>query len=101
MPAGLIEEDDRMRARSDLGCDFLKMQLHGLAVAGRQHEGGAGPAFGTYGTEQIGGLVLLAHPHLVLAPHLYPCAGRKPRPDFRHAGRKVFLNASMASSFCL
>src|SRR5467141_2154398 len=56
MPAGLIEEDDRMRARSDLGCDFVKMQLHGLAVAGRQHEGSAGPAFGTYGTEQIGGL---------------------------------------------
>jgi hypothetical protein len=26
-----------MRARSDLGCDFIKMQLHGLAVAGRQH----------------------------------------------------------------
>src|SRR5439155_3063485 len=49
MPAGLIEENDRMRARSDLGCDFVKMQLHGLAVAGRQHEGGAGPAFGTIG----------------------------------------------------
>jgi hypothetical protein len=31
---------------------------------------------------------------LVLAPHLYRCAGRKLRPDFRHAGGKVFLNAS-------
>ena len=28
-------------------------------------------------------------------------AGRKLRPDFRHEGGKVFLNASMASAFCL
>ena len=88
----------------------------------RQHEGGAGPAFGADRTEQIGRLgalivsgartlafpgpaigefVLLADPHLVLAPHLYRSAGRKLRPDFRHAGGKVFLNASMASASCL
>jgi len=56
MPPGLIEEDDCVRGGRDLGCDLIKMKLHGLAVASRQHEGGAGPAFGTYGTEQIGGL---------------------------------------------
>jgi hypothetical protein len=43
--AGRIVWRGRVRARSDLGCDFVKMQLHGLAVAGRQYEGGAGPAF--------------------------------------------------------
>jgi hypothetical protein len=46
-------------------------------------------------------LVLLADPHLVLAPHLYRSAGRKLLANFRHAGGKVFLNASMASAACL
>src|SRR5215468_4523594 len=36
--AGRIVWRGRVRARSDLGCDFVKMQLHGLAVAGRQYE---------------------------------------------------------------
>ena len=40
----------------DLGCDFVEMELPGFAVAGRQHEGGAGPAFGADSTEQIGRL---------------------------------------------
>jgi hypothetical protein len=56
MPPGLIEEDDCVRAERDLGCDLIKMKLHGLAVAGRQHEGGAGPAFRADLTEQIGRL---------------------------------------------
>ena len=56
MPAGLIEEHDRVRTWGDLGCDFVEMELHGFAVAGRQHEGGAGPAFGADSTEQIGRL---------------------------------------------
>ena len=111
-----------MRARSDLGCDFIKMQLHGLAVAGWQHEGGAGSEFGADRTEHIGRLralivdragtrafcgpavgelVLLTHPHLVLEPHLYGCAGRECRADFRHAYSEVFLNAVMTSASCL
>ena len=53
MPPGLIEEDDRVRAGRNLGCDLIEMKLHGLAVAGRQHEGGAGPAFRADRTEQI------------------------------------------------
>ena len=40
-----------MRAECDLGCDLIKMKLHGLAVAGRQHEGGAGPQGQSSGTE--------------------------------------------------
>jgi hypothetical protein len=54
MPAGLIEEDDGVRAGGDLGCDLIKMELHGLAVAGWQHEGGAGTALRADRTEQIG-----------------------------------------------
>ena len=111
-----------MRAGRNLGCDLIKMKLHGLAVAGWQHEGSSGPAFRADRTEQIGRLgtlivdgartcafpgpaigefVLLADPHLVLAPHLYRCAKREFRADIRHAGGEVFLNASIASAFCL
>src|SRR2546421_12822513 len=86
MPAGLIEEENSVSARSDFGCDFMEVKLHTFGVAGRQHEGGAGSAFGADRTEQvgrlgslivdgtggvnlpgpaIGELVLLTHPHLV------------------------------------
>src|SRR6266536_1027577 len=56
VPPGLIEKHDRMRAWRNLGGDFVEMQLHGLAIAGRQHQGGAGPAFGADRPEQIGRL---------------------------------------------
>ncbi len=54
MPAGLIEDENGVRAGGDLGGDLVEMKLHGFAVAGRQHEGGAGTAFGADRTEQIG-----------------------------------------------
>jgi hypothetical protein len=97
------------------------MQLHRLAVAGRQHQGCAGPALGADRTEQVGRLgplivggarartlpgpsdrsaVFLPDPHLVLAPHLYGCARRKGRADLRHTAGEVFLNASTASASC-
>src|ERR1700683_3053286 len=122
MPAGLIEQHDGVRSRGDFGGDLVEMELHGFSVAGRQHKGGAGPALGADRTEQvgrfsplivggaractlsgpaIGQLVLLPDPHLVLAPHLYGCARRKLRADLRHAGGKLFLNASRASASCL
>jgi hypothetical protein len=53
MPASLIKEEDGVCSG---GCDLVEMELHGFAVAGRQHEGGAGTAFGADGTEQIGRL---------------------------------------------
>jgi hypothetical protein len=56
MPAGLIEEHDCVRTWGDRGCDFVEMELHGFAIAGRQHEGRASPAFGADSTEQIGRL---------------------------------------------
>ena len=98
-----------------------EMQLHGFAVAGRQHQGCAGAALGAYGAEQIGRLgalivrgagtrappgpavgqlVLLADSHLVLEPHLYRGVGGELVADFRHALGEVFLNASTASASC-
>jgi len=38
------------------GGDLLEMELHRLAVADREHEGGTGAAFGTDRAEQIGRL---------------------------------------------
>ena len=56
MPAGLIEEENSVSARSDFGCDLIEVKLHSFGVAGRQHEGGAGAAFGADRTEQVGRL---------------------------------------------
>src|SRR5215813_885176 len=55
-PAGLIEDENGVRARFDLGGDLVEMKLHGFAVACRKHEGGAGPALGADRPEQIGRL---------------------------------------------
>ena len=122
VPSGLIEDQNGVRARRDLGSDLVEMKLHGLGVAGRQHERRASSEFGADRTEHIGRLralivdgagartfcgpavgelVLLTHPHLVLEPHLYGCAGRKCRADCRHALGEVFLNDAMASASCL
>ena len=111
MPVGLIEEHDRVRAWTDFGCDLVEMELHGFSVAGTPHEGGAAPALRTDRTEQIGRLgalivngarartlsgpaigqlVLLADPHLVLAPHFYRYARRKLTADSATRVRKFF-----------
>ena len=106
VPSGLIEDQNGVSARRDLGRDLVEMKLHGFGVAGRQHKGCASSEFRADRTEHIGRLralvvdgagtrafcrpavgelVLLTHPHLVLEPHLYGCAGRACRADFRHA----------------
>jgi hypothetical protein len=54
MPPGLIEEENSVSAGSDFGCDLIEVKLHSFGVAGRQHEGGAGSAFGADRTEQVG-----------------------------------------------
>src|SRR5437660_2765434 len=56
MPAGLIEEENSVSARSEFGCDLIEVKLHSFGVAGRQHEGGAGSAVGADRTEQVGRL---------------------------------------------
>ena len=122
VPSGLIEDQYSVCAGGDFGGDLIEMKLHGLCVAGRQHEGGARSEFRADRTEHIGRLralvvdgvgtralsgpavgelVLLTHPHLVLEPHFYRCAGRECRADFLQACGKVFLNAAMASGSCL
>ena len=53
MPSGLIKEDNGVRSEGDFGCNLVEMELHGFAVASRQHEGGAGSTFGTDPTKQI------------------------------------------------
>jgi hypothetical protein len=55
MPPGLIEEENSVSARRDFGCDLIEVKLHSF-VAGRQHEGGTGSAFGADRTEQVGRL---------------------------------------------
>src|SRR5262245_7804331 len=45
-----------LTARSDFGCDLVEVKLHSFGVAGRQHEGSAGSAFGADRTEQVGRL---------------------------------------------
>ncbi len=54
VPAGLIEKQESMGARVDLGRDFLQMALHGRGIAAWEHEGGASAAFGTDGAEDVG-----------------------------------------------
>ena len=54
MPTSLIEQDDGVCTRGHFGCDLVEMELHGFAVAGRQHEGSTGPAFGADRTKQVG-----------------------------------------------
>src|SRR5262245_47758522 len=106
MPA--IKEDNGVCSGYDFGCDLVEMELHGFAVAGRQHEGGADSAFGADRTKQIGRLgplimssarastfpgpaigelVLLPHPHLVLEPDHYLgawCKRRAGIPPYHH-----------------
>ena len=46
MPSGLIEDENGVSTGGDFGCDFVEVKLHGLGVAGRQHEGCASSMFG-------------------------------------------------------
>jgi hypothetical protein len=87
----IIEDQNGVGAQCDLGSNLVEMNLHGFAVAGGQHDGGAGPALGADRPEHIGRLgalvvngarpralagpaigelVLLPDAHLVLKPHL-------------------------------
>ena len=54
MPSGLIEDENGVGAGGDLGGDLVEMKLHGLGVAGGQHECGTGSALRASRAEQIG-----------------------------------------------
>ena len=121
VPAGLIEEEDGMGARCDLGRDFAQMPLHGLSVAAGQDEGGTDTAIGTDGTEDVGrlGSLVMGHPgpatprrpsagdlvflpdtSFILPPQLYRDAVGELCSDRVQRGREVFLKSSITSSFC-
>src|ERR1700722_17910426 len=80
MPPGLIHEQNGVGARLDGERDLLKLQRHGLGVAGREDEAGRLAERGTDGAENIGrgGSLFLQ--------------GKKPRAACRPASRDlVFL----------
>ena len=122
MPAGLIDEKRRVRARRDLGGDFGQVQVHGLRVASGHDEGCALAVLGADRAEDIsrggslirgrartraalgptaGDLVLLADARLVGEPDLYG-AGLDAllAPDLFQARGKAFLKSSIAPSAC-
>ena len=62
MPSGLIEDENGVSTGGDFGCDFVEVKLHGLGVAGRQHEGCASSAFGAdffFFFFQLGALIVI------------------------------------------
>jgi len=117
MPAGLVEQKDRVGVRRDHGADLGEMRLHCLRIAERHDEPGALALSRTDRPEEVGPggtlvlgrprpgpstgpspgeLVLLADAGLVLPPELYALAGMR-SADFRQALRETFLKASAAS----
>jgi hypothetical protein len=52
----LIEDENGVGAGADLGSNLVEMKLHGLGIAGGQHQGGAGATLRAYRAEQIGRL---------------------------------------------
>ena len=59
MPSGSVHQDHAMGLGGNIQADLLEVQLHGLCVGKREHEGGAlGPPWAD-GAEEIGVLVAL------------------------------------------
>src|SRR6185503_18000764 len=121
MPSRLIEQNHGVRTWCDSLRDLRQVQHHGVAVAPRQHEPGAGSTFWADRAEDIGrcgalivrrrwsrttlrpaarDLVLLADPGFVLKPDLYRLAWGIARRDLCHTVAEVFLKATTASGFC-
>src|SRR4029453_5046870 len=72
VPAGLVENDQRMRAGRDRPADGVNVHLHGFGVGIGHDEGDAGVAAWTDRAEQIGVLIALvlrlAWPRSLLGP---------------------------------
>jgi hypothetical protein len=118
VPAGLIEQHDRMGAGRDQDADLLEVGLHRRRVAAGHDQTGRLGFFGTDGAEDIGGLgalivrrtrpraasgpapgqpVLLADTGLVLEPDLDFGAGAEALFDPAQLSGEVFLNATIAA----
>jgi hypothetical protein len=122
MPAGLINEQGRVRAGRDVLGDFGQVQVHRLRVAARQDEPGALALFRADRAEDVGrrrALVLRrARPRAALGPSacdlvLLADAGFVAEPDLYVANLdallfadclqacgEVFLKSSMAPAAC-
>ena len=118
VPAGLVEQDDRVRTRCHIGGDLGEMKVHCLGVAGRQNQGCSLASSRADGAEDVGrggalvarrtgacaafgptprDLVLLADPRFILEPYLYPARIYAVLAcDFVQAGGEVFLKPSIA-----
>ena len=122
MPAGLIDEENRVCARRDRGGDLGQVQVHRLGVAAGQDEGCTLSVLRADRAEDIGrggslvagrartraalgpaagDLVLLADAGLVGEPDLYGGdADALLARDLVQAGGKAFLKSSIAPSAC-
>lgn len=121
MPAGLIDDEDGMRAGIDGAGDLLEMGVHRLGIAPGQNQPDALALLRTDGTEDVGPLgalivrrdgscsalrpaarylVLLPDPGFILEPELDLYARFETRADRFDLGGEVFLKTSTANSFC-
>ena len=118
MPASLVDQKDGMGSGCDCFGDLRKMQVHRLAVAGRQDQGRALALLGADRAEDIGGsgtlvarrtgagaalrpaasdFVLLADAGLVGEPDLYCIAvDALLARDRLQTGGETFLKSSIA-----
>ena len=118
VPAGLIDQEDGMGSRRDCFADLRKMQVHCLAIAGRQDQGRALALLGADRAEDIGGsgtlvarrtgagaalrpaasdFVLLADAGLVGEPDFYCIAvDALLARDRLQTGGEAFLKSSIA-----
>lgn len=120
VPAGLVEDNNGMRAGRNCGSDLGDMQVHRFGVAGGHDESRALPLLWADGTEDVGrgcplvmrgrgsrptpcpassDLVLLADARLVGEPDLYPVrVDALVLCDCLQTRREAFLKFSMAPS---
>jgi hypothetical protein len=122
MPPGLIDQEDGMGGGRDGFGDLRKMQVHPLAVASRQDQGGALALLGADRAEDVGGsgplvarragasatfrpaagdFVLLADAGLIGEPNFYRVAvdALRARDRFQTRG-EAFLKFSIAPAAC-
>ena len=122
VPASLIDQEDGMGSGRNRFGDLCKMQVHRLAVAGRQDQGRALALLGADRAEDIGGsgtlvarrtgagaalrpaasdFVLLADAGLVGEPDFYRVAVKRLLArNCLQARGEVFLKSSIAPSAC-
>src|SRR3954470_7064540 len=118
MPAGLVHQDEGVRAGCNRLRNLLQVQGHALRGAAGENQAGSLARSGADRAEEVGrggplvlrggraraafgpapgDLVLLPNPRLIGEPDLYRLAINR-LCDFLQAGGKVFLKAATAAS---